>query len=319
MPAPVRRRHRRLGAVVVAALLLGACSSGDDGASEGDEPTAAATGDRVAVTEDDLGPFTEVDADDVAGPGTPLGGGLAVPDGALLQGAAFPDLVGGGFRALLLVTGDPVDVFDAVAGQATGLGMQGSAGCLGAETLVGCQALFVDEADGESLAVTVTRRIDPFTGVVSGVGMLYRPPGSEDGGGEGAATNEPTTPLAEVDLPDPVPVPAPEDVALAVRSPGSPMRRIEVGSELVGLPGPCACVGGGWSIVVRLEGVERDVLHGYARQFTDLGEVPDLEDRHGDDLTLIGVRVGEGDATAEIRAFLPDDGRAYAIISVRPG
>jgi hypothetical protein len=318
MPAPDRRRRRhRLGVVLVVAVLLGACSSGgDEEEADATDPAAPRT-ERVEVSEADLGPFTEVDRTDVAGPGTPLGGGLTVPEGALLQGTAFPDLVGGGFRALLLVTGDPVDVFDAMSGQASGLGMQGSGGCLGGETLVGCQATFVDGSDGESLTVTVNRRVDPLTGVVSGLGMLYRPPGSEEDAGEGGGESAPTAPLPEVVLPDPVPRPDPLDVALAVRAPGSPKRTEEAGSELVGLPGPCACEGGGWSIVVSLEGVERDVLHGYARQFSDLGEPPDLEDRHRDDLTLAGLRVGEGAATAEIRAYLPDDGRAYAIITVR--
>jgi hypothetical protein len=210
-----------------------------------------------------------------------------------------------------------VAVYDALGGQASSLGMQGTGGCLGAETLVGCQGTFVDAADGESLSLTVNRRIDPLTGVVSGVGLLYRPPGSEEGGSDTTGAIAPTAPLAPVALPDPVPVPDPLDVALAVRTPGSRMRTVEAGSTLVGLPGPCACATGGWSMVVRLDGVERDVLHGYMRQFSDLGEPPDLEDRHRDDITLIGVRIGEGAATAEIRAFLPDDGRAYAIITVR--
>lgn len=323
MPAPARhRRRRRLGAVLAVALLLGACSDGGDEAdTDTSDPTAAATSDRVEVDTADLGPFAAVDPDDLAGPGTPLGGGLTVPEGALLEGATFPDLVGGGFRALLLVTGDPVDVFDALAGQASGLGMAtiGTSGCLGAETAVGCSARFVDGSDGESLTISVARRIDPVNGIVSGAGMLYRPPGSEDDAGGEATTSPPTTPLPEVVLPDPVPMPAPEDLALAVRTPGTPARKLERGSELVGLPGPCACSGGGWSVVVRLEGVERDVLHGYARQFTDLGEPPDLEDSHRDDITLVGVRVGEGANTAEIRAVLPDSGRSYAIVTVRPG
>jgi hypothetical protein len=146
--------------------------------------------------------------------------------------------------------------------------------------------------------------------------MLYRPPGSDSQAGA-TGGNTPTPPFPEVLLPDPVPVPAEDDIALAVRAPGSPKRRLEAGSELVGLPGPCACAGGGWSFVVHLDGVERDVLHGYARQFSDLGDPPDLEDRHRDEVTLVGVRVGEGSTTAEIRASLPDEGRAYAIITVR--
>lgn len=320
MPAPTpRRRRHRLGALLVAVLVLASCSGGDDPETSDADPVAAATGDRVEVTEADLGPFSDVDPDDLAGPGTPLGGGLTVPEGALLQGTAFPDLVGGGFRALLLVTGDPVAVYDTIVGEASSLGMQGTGGCLGAATLVGCEGTFVDGSDGESLAVTVNRRVDPVNGVVSGLALLYRPPGTEDAGGGESQGIPPTSPIPAVVLPDPVPLPAVEDVALAVRSPGSPRRTVEAGSTLVGLPGPCACAGGGWSMVVRLDGVERDVLHGYVRQFSDLGEAPDLEDRHRDDITLVGVRVGEGDATAEIRASLPDDDQPYAIITVRPG
>lgn len=302
---------------MLVALLVAACSGGDDDeGTETNEPSAAATGDRVTVGEAELGPFTEVDVADVAGPGTPLGGGLSVPDGAVLLGAAIPDLVGGGFRALLLITGDTVEVFDALGGQASSLGMQGTQACLGDGAQIGCQGSYQDPADGESLAVSVSRRVDPEDGVVSGVGLLYSPPGSDspsvpDGG------SAPTTPIPEVVLPDPVPAPTLDDIALAVRAPGSPKRALEAGSALVGLPGPCACTGGGWSVVVRLDGVERDVLHGYARQFSDLGEVPDLEDRHRDDLTLIGARIGEDDRTAEIRALLPDEGRSYAIITVR--
>lgn len=303
--------------VVALALLLGACSGGDDDDVTDTSDPVEAVDARVEVAAADLAPFTDVDPDDVGGPGTALGGGLEVPEGALLQGTTFPDLVGGGFRALLLLTGDPVAVYDALAAQAVGLGMQGPGGCLGDATIVGCQATFVDPADGESLAVSVSRKLDPANGVVSGVGLLYRPPGSVEDAPEAPGGLTPTTPLPPVVLPDPVPVPAPEDIARAVRVPGSPMRTLETGSVLVGLPGPCACEGGGWSVVVRLDGVARDVVHGYARQFSDLGEPPDLEDRHRDDLTLVGMRIGEGDASAEIRGFLPDEGEAYAIITVR--
>jgi hypothetical protein len=315
------RRPLRCGPAVVGAalLVLGACSGGGDGeGSDGTDPADASGRDRVEVSAADLGPFTEVDPDDLAGPGTPLGGGLSVPEGAFLQGTTFPDLVGGGYRALLLVTGDTVAVFDALAGQASSLGMEGSPGCLGTEAEVGCQAQLVDGSDGESLHVSAVRRVNPLTGVVSGVGLLYRPPGSEDGAADPGGT-PPTSPLAPVALPDPVPAPPPEDVALAVRDLAAPARRLELGSALVGLPGPCACEGPGWSMVVRLDGVERDVLHGYVRQLSDLGEAPDLEDSHRDDVTVLGVRVGEGAATAEIRATVPDDGEAYAIITVRPG
>ncbi len=323
MPSrPVTGARRRLGAwrVAVALILLLAAACTDDGADP--DPDAGATGApaasaRVEVAEADLGPF-DGDPDDFGGPGTPLGAGLSVPEGALLQGTTFPDLVGGGYRALLLVVGDAVAVHDALAGQAGDLGMEGAGGCIGSADQVGCSGRFADPADGESLTYTVARRVGP-TGVVSGVGLQYRPPGSDDGTTADEGSSAPTSPLPEVVLPDPVPVPDPLDVALALRTPGTAMRTVEAGSELVGLPGPCACDGPGWSFVARLDGVERDVIAGYGRQFTDLGDPPDMDDVHRSDVTLIGLRVGEGDDVAEIRAALPDRGTPYVIVTVRPG
>ncbi len=318
-PARSRRPARRLrwGAVALALAVLAGCSDGDGGASDSTDPVESGLSDRVAVTAADARPF-EVDLDDVAGVGTPLGGGLSVPEGALLQGVTIPDLVGGGYRALLLVTGDPVQVFDAIEAQASSLGMTGSGACLGNELLVGCSGTYVDGADGETLSVSVNRQVTE-TGVVSGAGLNYRPPGTHDGPAPSTPLGPPTAPLAAVALPGSVPPPSDDDVALAVRIPGTPMRALERGSVLVGLPGPCACEGQGWSFVVRLTGLPRDVLNGYARQFSDLGEPPDLEDRRRDDVTVYGVRIGEGDATAEIRALVPDDGPSYAMVTVRPG
>lgn len=319
-PPARRRRGAALGIVgLVCVVVLAGCS--DAGAGEASDSTdpaeSAASGDRVAVTAADTGPF-ELDLDDVAGAGTPLGGGLSVPDGALLQGAAIPDLVGGGYRALLLVVGDPVRVFDALDAQASSLGMSGQGACLGVIDALGCTGTYADGGDGESLFVSVTRRVTP-AGVVSGAAVHYRPPGSDEGPAPADEPAPPTAPLPPIALPDPVPLPTDEDVAAAVRPPGSPPRALERGSVLVGLPGPCTCEGPGWSIVVRLRGLERDVINGYERQFSDLGEPPDIDDTRRDGVRIMGVRVGEGSATAEIRAIVPDDGRAYALITVRPG
>lgn len=313
------RRPRRVAAVAAAltVALLAACSGGDGDASDSTDPARSGRGDRAAVRAADVEPF-DIDVDDLAGTGTPLGGGLSVPEGAVLQGAAIPDLVGGGYRALLLVVGEPVGVFNALEAQASSLGMAGTGACLGTEVAVGCTGTYVDGADGETLAVSVTRQ-STEAGVVSGASLLYRPPGSHDGPAPDDAFGGPTSPLPSVALPDPVPVPEDIDVGLAIRPPGSGMRAVERGSVLVGLPGPCACDGPGWSFVVRIEGIARDVLNGYLRQFADLGETPDLEDRRRDDVTVLGARVGEGDATAEVRAIVPDDDPAYAMVTVRPG
>lgn len=319
-PLPVARRRgrARLGAALVAVLaLVAACSDDGSEPSTGGAAGTPVAHERVEVTDADLGPF-DLDPDDYGGPGTPLGAGLEVPEGALLQGSTFPDLVGGGYRALLLVVGDPVAVHDALVDQARDLGMDGSGGCIGSPEQIGCSGRFADPADGESLAFGLSRVLGP-NGIVSGVGLQYRPPGSEDAPTADEQPATPTTPFAEVVLPDPVPAPDPLDVGLALRAPEAPARAVETGSTLVGLPGPCACDGPGWSFVVRLDGVERDIIAGYGRQFADLGDPPDMEDSHRADLTLVGLRVGEGAQVAEIRATLPDDGTPYAIVTVRTG
>lgn len=303
------------------ALVLGvaACSSDDEGGATTTEAEVAALSDRTPVTAADLGPF-DLSTDGMAGPGTPLGAGLEVPDGAALLGLPFPDLVGTGFRALMLVTGDPVAVFNAVADQAGGLGMSTRGGCLGTPEEVGCSGVFVDEADGERLRVTLERSIGA-AGVVSGLGLQYEPPGTlEPGDSPGDGVPTPTDPVAPVPLPEgPLAAPDDIDVVVAVRQPDGRGRSVEVGSELVGLPGPCACTGSGWSFVVELTGVERDVLAAYARQFSDLGDPPDLTDTLRDTFTILGVRVGTTVPYAEVRAVVPDEGPAYAIVSYVDG
>lgn len=317
MPA-ARSARLRLGRVValaVAFVLLAAACSGDDEATATpkEEPLEVLSG-RTEVTEADLGPFA-LSTDGMAGPVTPLGGGLEVPDGAVLLGVPFPDLVGAGYRALLLVTGDPVAVFSAVAEQAGGLGMDGDGGCITVSEGLGCTGRFVDGADGESLTVSARRRVGA-AGVASGLTLVYQPPGSQDPGGQPSAPPPPTNPVFPVELPaGPIEGPADTDVAAAVRDPEGPARTLEVGSRVVGLPGPCTCEGPGWSFVVELDGVERDVVAAYARQFTDLGEPPDIAERLADDLTILGVRIGTASPVAEVRAVLPDSGQAYAIVS----
>ncbi len=316
MPAaPVRRaRHLRLLTVVAAlALVVAACSGGDD-EGEGVEGADAALTERTPVTAADLGPFA-LSTEGMAGPGTPLGAGLEVPEGAVLLGVPFPDLVGEGYRALLLVPGDPVAVFATMSEQAGGLGMSADGGCLNVFDQLGCAATFTDAADGEALTLRLSRRIG-FSGVISGLALRYEPPGSIDpGDAPPDAAPPPTDPVTPFPLPEgPVAPPDPADVVLALRDPASPARAVEAGSTLVGLPGPCPCLDEGWSFVVQVDGVARDVVAAYARQLSDLGEAPDISDQLRDDLTLLGVRIGEGDV-AEVRAVVPDSGPAYAIVT----
>jgi hypothetical protein len=147
--------------------------------------------------------------------------------------------------------------------------------------------------------------------------VRYRPPGSEDVGvAPPADPSAPTAPLAPVALPETITAPPDEDVGQGVRSPLTPPRTVEPGSALVGLPGPCGCGGEGWSFVVRVEGKVRDVIAAYARQFTDLGEPADVTDRYRGDQTTFGLRVGQGDRVAEIRAVAPDAGPTYLVATV---
>lgn len=300
--------------------MIGATACSDlEGEASPPRTTAPAAADprqrtRVAVT--DLGPFY-VDRKGMAGPGTPLGAGLEVPEGALLLGVAFPDLEDGGYRALLLVTGDPVDVFNAVSDQAGGRGMEGGGDCVGAADQVACSGDFVDGADGESLRVDLSRQVGT-SGVVSGLGLRYRPPGSTDAD-DAAPTSSavPPAPSSAVTLPPP-PVVAPDDadVVRALQGSGSPPRLVERGSALVGLPGPCGCGPEGWSFVVRLTGVQRDVVAAYARQLSDLGDPPDIDDRQRDGLTVLSLGLGSGATVGEVRAVLTDDGSDYAMVTV---
>lgn len=302
---------------MVLVVLAGACGWWDDETPTattlpGEDPSR-----RIAVSPSDLGAFA-VAPDGMAGPGTPLGGDLSVPEGAVLLGIPFPDLEGGGFRALMLVTGDPVATYNAMVSQATARGMERDGLCLGAPQSVRCSGRFVDDADGESLVIDVRRSVG-IAGAVSGMAVRYRPPGSEDidpapgpsGGGGG-----PTTPLGPVDLPDEVTPPPGEDVGRDLRPVASPVRTVEMGSSLVGLPGPCACGGEGWSFVVVVEGRVRDIIAAYARQFSDLGEPPDVSDDYRGEQTTYHLVVGEGERTAEVRAVAPEDGTTYLMVTV---
>lgn len=304
-----------LAVAVAVVLVTAACSSDDDPGAGPTEPAAVAGDDRVPVSAAELGPF-DLGTEGMAGPGTPLGAGMQVPKGAVLLGVPFPDLEGSGFRALMLVTGDPVAVFNAVADQAGGLGMVAKGGCLGAEEEVTCSGRYVDDADGERLRVTLHRTVGT-SGVVSGLGLRYEPPGTEEADGTvdpGVPT--PTDPVAPVALPEgPIEAPEDVDVVAAVRDSDGRGRAVEVGSELVGMPGPCACAGSGWSFVVELTGVNRDVISAYARQFSDLGDPPDLTDTLGDSYTIVEVQVGTKVPRAEVRALVPDSGAAYAMVT----
>jgi hypothetical protein len=305
--------------VAVAALLAAGCGSDDDG-SDGDATPATVSdrSERVEVDEAEVEPFTVADGT-AAGPGTPLGAGLEVPDGSVLLGTSFPDLEGGGFRALLLVPGDPVAVFNDMRDQAATMGLEGDAGCLSAGDRLGCSTRLADPADGETLSVTLTRRVTEL-GSVSGLGLRYRPPGSAPDVTPGSQGGGPTTPIPPLALPaPPLPPVDPADVGLLVRPPASPAVSVEPGSELVGAAGPCACDGEGWSFVVEVTGVIHDVVAAYGRQVADLGSVPDIAERRVGEVTVLALRVGGGAQRAEVIGIDDDEGDDYVIVSIAGG
>lgn len=301
---------------VVLALVAAACGGADDDPADTTLPGRDESR-RERVTASEMGAF-DLARRHLAGPGTPLGAGLSVPEGAVLAGIPFPDLAGDGFRALLVVTGDPVATYNEVVSQALSLGMARGGACLGGEGSITCAGHLVDVADGESLRIELRRSNDGGS-VVSGLALEYRPPGSEsvgDGAGTTEAVASPTAPLSPVELPPTIPPPPDIDVGVALRPQDAPARHVELGTELVGLPGPCACQGTGWSFVVAVEGRVRDIIAAYGRQFADLGEPPDVSDRYRSGETTFQLVVGDGPQRAEIRAVAPDDGDTYLMVTV---
>lgn len=317
LPPPDRGRRAVAALVAAVVLLVAGCASDDDGDDDSTPATVTDRSDRFEVDAADVVPFVVAD-DATAGPGTPLGAGLEVPEGAVVLGTTFPDLEGGGFRVLLLVPGDPVAAFNDLRDQAATMGLEGAAGCLAGGDRLGCSARLVDPADGETLSLSLTRRVTDL-GSMSGLGLRYRPPGTVEDATPGDQGSGPTTPVPPLALPDPpLPEVDPADVGLLVRPPASPVIALEPGSELAGPAGPCACDGEGWSFVVEVTGVILDVVAAYGRQLSDLGSVPDIADRQVGDATVLALRVGDGADRAEVIG-VEDEAGDYVIVTVAGG
>ena len=96
-------------AAVVVAVALSGCGDGTDAVDAG-APEPEAPGAHLPVA---------VEADGLLPPGTALGGGVAVQEGSRLVGTVFPSLHGRAdardWTALLVVDGDPVEVWDRYA------------------------------------------------------------------------------------------------------------------------------------------------------------------------------------------------------------
>ncbi len=205
----------RLGSLVAALVLAVACGgAGTDGSRSAPPST------RFRVEHRPVGPFPVL-AGSTAGQGAQLFGGLTVARGSLLLGASFPGAaVEDGELALLLVTGDPVAVYNTYVDQAGGLGMVArGGGCKGSARSLGCTARLLDPDDGESLAVALERR-PAGAGMVSHASLWYRPPGSTDPRPAGQPATAPHRPSA----PRPPPGPPPRPSRWRAERVGGPLR-----------------------------------------------------------------------------------------------
>lgn len=306
-------RPRRILLVAVA-VVVGASSCSDD--DESTAPGRQDGRDRAEVREEQLGPF-DVDREHFGPPGSPLGASLTVPPGALVAGEPFPAVEGSGFRAQLLVVGDPLAVYNDVQDQASASGMTPTGGCMSAGGNFACRTRFVDPSDGEVLTLDL-RRQALFAGVISGMTIAYGAPGTIDPRDAPPPSGVPPTgPVAPVALPDgSIGLPDPQDFALALRPPTGRVPVVESGSELVAPVAPCAC-GEGWTAVMAVTAPVRDVMAAYTRQFADLGSPPDIESSLRDNITYLSVRVGQGTRFLDIRARQPDDGPVHLLLTVR--
>lgn len=256
---------RGTGWALMVAVLLAAGCGGDAGTGD----AAAGSSPSTAVDVERVGPF-EVMAEATAGPGTTLAEGLEVADGSVLLGSTFPaaDRSGrnGGFEALVLLTGDPVAVFNDYVEQARALGMSPApGGCFGNPQRIHCINALADSRDGESLLVVLVRGPGAGYGPVSHVALRYLPPGTPDLSTAEPRPVPPTTPLPVVSLPaGPVARPPATDIAVAVRPTGSEPVPLVDGTELVGPPGPCGCAAVGWSAVLRVTGDPRQAVEDWA-------------------------------------------------------
>lgn len=253
-------------ALLLAGSLLAACS--DEGPETTRSTTTTTAPDDVPPAADELGPFpvlagsTTIDGD--------LASGIPIAMGSTLLGPTFPDLkadgeADGGFVALLLVTGDPVAVYNDYVDSAEALGMgSGQGGCISGFGSITCARRVVDPSDGEALSITVERR-PVEDGFVSHAALHYEPPGSVDLDEVGPITPSPPTsapPVVEL----PQEVPEADDGWSQLLSAGGPPLELAEGTMLAGPPGPCPCGTRGWSVVLRVDGSTEDAIDAYAAQ-----------------------------------------------------
>jgi hypothetical protein len=271
--------------LVLLLLLAVACS--DRGSTDRDRSEAAPTP-SPTVTEVSGIPVL---AGTTRGPGTPLRDGLEVAEGTVLLGTVFPTgaavSINGvpvedrGWRASLLVTGDPVEVMRAYLAQAADAGLgefpDGAGSCKDDEkAYYRCEAwsgVWTAAEGGFFSAVLHRREAMGATAAVSHLLLTYR--------NAGRSTSPTTISFTEsgAERPSGVPVPSRWE---PLAGPGEPFGvgfaptrplTVEPGSLLVAPPGINLDLFDTYVAVLLVTGDPDEVMAAYADQVADLENV----------------------------------------------
>lgn len=252
--------------------------------------------------------------------GTPLGFGFTTVPGTTLQGPVFPQPLEGsdGFVAVMTLTGDPTEVYDALASQAARMGFQMQSAK---------QTCTFANADGlvyapDGNAIDWTKRPDNADVLFCGTsGQIYN--GDDFGNAaylqlaisqgqlKGETQSTVTLNLERVGtVPDAAPAPVPEPGVRGLGQPTSwePPDRFGVefeglsmdvvdGSALAGPVGSRASCAGGYFAVLRVSGDLADVTNAYEDQIEEYGfEGGPLSDAGTEDVRSYNA-AGGGDYT----------------------
>jgi len=305
--------------LLAAVIVWGSVRSGADAARDGAIPTAAS----------------------VTSPaGTVLGNGFTVPTGASLVGQPLPfaplfPSTGGpplqfkGWRAVLLVSGDPRTAVDALAAEAEHAGMDMAMGCRGPE-IAGAAPSFECGGTGRSddgrrmVGVSFYRGATSY-GPASHLFVAYLEgvrPGPTPSVGAAVVRDDPTAQAPALARRWPALARPgeylfgadgePTDVTTG-RAP-----KVERGSMLAAPPGPPFTQPYNWVVVLKVDGAARDVAERYRRQFAaepDYGEVGDVRRYElDDDVTLFAFSAESlGYADWHVEVFETRDGTWMSI------
>jgi hypothetical protein len=219
-------------------------------------------------------------------PGTELGNGFTVPDGAVLVGFPIPRVQGQGWRAVLLVEGDPRSAIDGLTGQAERAGFSVNSGCrrtrYGGVPAFECEAAGTQQQARRSVFVSLYRGLTGF-GPASHMIVSY----ADDLSGAGGSSISDQATSTPPSLPTRWPALARTGEYLFRRD-GEPTDittgrapKVEPGTVLLA---PVAPSGGfqpyNWFAVLQVEGSARAAAERYRRQFAaerDYGQVGSVQ------------------------------------------